>query len=67
MIPSHSRIPRIALALWYSSLVGPGSAMQDVFDGDEAAPGSGLGSVIRLSWVEQRALICMGVGTVLVL
>ena len=46
MIMNHSRMGRIALALGHSSLVGPGSAMQDVLAGDEAAPGPGLGSVI---------------------
>ena len=48
MIMSHSRMGRIALALRHSSLVGPGSAMQGVLAGDEAAPGPGLGSVIGL-------------------
>ena len=41
MITSHSRMGRIALALGNSSLVGPGSAMQDVLAGDRAAPGPG--------------------------
>ena len=52
MIMSHSRMARIALALGHSSLVGPGSAMQDVLVSDEAAPGPGLGSVIGPSWVD---------------
>ena len=56
VIMSHSRMAGIALALGHSSLVGPGSAMQDVLAGDEAAPGPGLGSVIRPSWVD--LLVC---------
>lgn len=56
IIMSHSRMARIALALGHSSLVGPGSAMQDVLAGGEAAPGPGLGSVFGLSWVD--LLVC---------
>ena len=52
IIMSHSRMARIALALGHSSLVGPGSAMQDVFAGGEAAPGPGLGAVFGPSWVD---------------
>ena len=56
MIMSHSRMPMIALSLGHSSLMGPGSAMQDVLAGDEAAPGPRLGSVIGPSWVD--LLVC---------
>ena len=41
MIMSHSRMGRISLALGHSSLVGPGSVMQDVPAGDQVAPGPG--------------------------
>jgi hypothetical protein len=56
IIMSHSRMARVALALGHSSLVGPGSAMQDVLAGGEAAPGPGLGSVFGPSWVD--LLVC---------
>ena len=52
IIMSHSRMARIALALGHSSLVGPDSAMEDVFAGGEATSGPGLGFVFGPSWVD---------------
>ena len=52
MVMCHSRMAGIALALGHSGLMEPGSAMQDVLDGDEGVPGSGLGSVFGPSWVD---------------
>ena len=41
MIMNHSRMASIYLAFGHSSLLGPGSVKEDVFAGDEAAPGPG--------------------------